>query len=402
MTEAAFRYSAIGADGVKVAGEIAASDRDAAILALRRQGQLPIRVVRRAALEFSLGTSGGPAVRQAAEFFAALAMLLGNGVALDQALGLMAGPHEDARISRVAARLRARVQAGGSLADAMAEAGERFDRVALAMIRAGEEGGQLARAAATAAAQLEAARRAQERTRAALTYPAVVLAAAGATLLLIATVVAPAFLPLFADRGAAPPLALALLAGLGTVLGGWWPLLLGLAGALWFAARTLMARPGVRLLWHAQLLALPRLGRVVAAAEIARFAQALGGMLEAGVRLPQALALAQGALRNQALAMEIALATTAIRGGDRLATALGTVPRMPPVARHLLAVGEQSGQVAQALLRIATLCGQQVQRDSERALALLGPALVVALGGLVALVIATLLGAVLDANQLVL
>jgi general secretion pathway protein F len=402
MTDAQFRYSAIGADGVLVAGEITAGDRDAAILALRRQGQLPIRVVGRAAPAFLFGPGRGLAAREAAAVFAALAMLLGNGVALDQALGLMAGPHEDARIARVVARLRARVQAGGTLADAMAEAGERFDRVALAMIRAGEESGQLARAAATAAAQLEAARQAQARTRAALTYPAVVLAAAVATLLLIATVVAPAFLPLFADRGATPPLALALLAGLGRVLGSWWPVLLVLAVALWLAARTLLARPGMRLLWHTQLLALPRIGRLVATVEIARFAQALGGMLEAGVRLPQALALAQGALRNQALAAEIARATTAIRGGDRLAAALGTVPRMPPVARHLLAVGEQSGQVAQALLRIATLCGQQVQQQSERALALLGPALVVALGGLVALVIATLLGAVLDANQLVL
>lgn len=402
MTDAAFRYSAIGTDGVKVAGEITAPDREAAILALRRQGQLPIRVVRRAALEFSLGSARGLSTRQSAAFFAALAMLLGNGVALDQALGLLAGPHEDATVSRVAARLRARVQAGGTLADAMAEAGERFDRVALAMIRAGEEGGQLARAAATAAAQLEAARAAQDRTRAALAYPAVVLAAAGATLLLVATVVAPAFLPLFADRGATPPLALALLAGLGQVLAAWWPLVLALAVGLWFAARTLLARPAMRLAWHVRLLALPGLGRVLAAAEIARFAQALGGMLEAGVRLPRALALAQGALRNHALAADIARATTAIRAGDRLAAALGTVPRMPPVARHLLAVGEQSGQVAQALLRIAALCGQQVQQESERALALLGPALVVALGGLVALVIATLLGAVLDANQLVL
>lgn len=402
MPERDFRYRAIGADGVIVAGAIQAADHAQAVEALRRLGQLPIAVARQGALDLSLPGARGLNARQAAALFAGLAMLLQSGVALDQALGLLAGPDEDPRIARAAARLRARVQAGAALAAAMAEDSERFDAVALAMIRAGEEGGQLAQAAATAAQQLETARLAGERLRAALTYPLVILLVALLTLVLIATVVAPAFLPLFADRGAAPPLALALLAGGGELLAAWWPALLAVALGGWAGLRHLMALPGLLLAWHRRLLAVPRLGRLVGAIEFGRFARALGGLLQAGVRLPQALKLAQAVLRNTSLAADIAGATTQVRAGNRLAAALGTVAHLPPVARHLLAVGEHSGQVAPALLRIAELCQRQVEKDTERALALLGPALVVGLGGLVAFVIAALLGAVLDANQLVL
>lgn len=401
MSERPFRFRAIGADGAIVAGVIAAADRGAAIEALRRQGQLPIRIAPRSAFQLELGGDGGLSPRRAAEFFAALALLLQNGVALDQALGLMADADAGTQQARLAAALRARVRDGAGLAAAMAEGRARFDPVALAMIRAGEEGGRLAAAAATAAASLEARRAASERLRAALAYPAMVLLAAALTLALIAGVVAPAFLPIFADRGAAPPLALALLAGLGGFVAAWWAAILPATVLAALAVRQALAQPAARLAWHRRALGLPWLGRLLAAAEFGRFAQALGGLLEGGVRLPQALALARDVLGNAALAADIAAATSAVRGGDRLAAALGTIDGLPPVARHLLAVGEHSGQVAPVLLRIAALCRHEVEQRSARALALLGPAMVIGLGGMVAFIIAALLGAVLDANQLV-
>jgi general secretion pathway protein F len=401
MAERAFRFHAIAADGSGVAGEIVAADRAHAIEALRRQGCLPVRVAPRSLLHVELAGARGLGARRAGEFLGALALLLQNGVALDRALALMAGGDADPRVARLAARLRARVQDGSTLAAAIAEGRERFDAVALAMLRAGEEGGRLAAAAALAGTQLEARRQAQARMRAALAYPAIVLVAAVLTLALVAGIVAPAFLPMFADRGVPPPAALALLAALGQAVASFWPLLLLAAGALWLLARRLLAEPALRLAAHRRLLRLPGLGRLLAAAEFARFAQALGGLLEAGVRLPQALALARGVLANAALAADIAAATAAVRAGDRLAAALGTIAALPPVARHLLAVGEQGGQVAAVLLRIATLCQHQVEAATGRILTLLGPALVIGLGGLVGFVVAALLGAVLDANQLV-
>jgi general secretion pathway protein F len=396
-----FRFRAIGADGAPVAGRIAAASRDAALEALRRQGSLPLALspARLAAVSVA---RRGLSVRRSGAFLAALALLLQNGVALDTALGLLADPAGDAATARLAGRLRTAVRDGAGLAGAI-EATERdFDPAALAMIRAGEEAGQLAQAIAAAAAQLEARRQAAAKLAAALAYPAMVCAAAVLSLALIAGIVAPAFLPMFADRGAAPPAALALLAAVGGFVAEWWAALLLAALGLWLLARALLAQPELRLARDRRLLALPWLGRLLAAAEVARFTLALGGMLQAGVRLPQALKLSRQVLGNAALAAEIAAATSAVRAGDRLAAALGAVAALPPVARQLLAVGEQSAQVAPVLLRIAALCQHQVEREVARALALLGPGLVIGLGALVAFVIAALLGAVLDANQLVL
>jgi general secretion pathway protein F len=401
MADRAFRFRAIGTDGASLSGEIIAADRAAAIEALRRQGCLPVRVTARTRLHLEVSAARGLDARRTGQFLAALALLLQNGIALDRALDLLAGGDGDPRTARLAGRLRTAVQQGSSLATAIAEQQARFDPLAAAMLRAGEEAGRLAAAAGIAAAQLEARRLAHERTQAALAYPAIVLAAGGLTLALVAGIVAPAFLPMFADRGVAPPFALALLASVGAFLAAWWPLLLLAAMAAWFAARRLLAEPSRRVALDRRLLRLPWLGRLLAAAEFGRFAQALGGLLEAGVRLPQALALARGVLGNAAFAADIAAATTAVRAGDRLAAALGTVAGLPPVARHLLAVGEQSGQVAPVLLRSAALCQHQVETTTARALTLLGPALVIGLGGLVAMVIAALLGAVLDANALV-
>jgi general secretion pathway protein F len=396
-----FHYRAVAADGRRVRGQLTATDREAAIRTLRQRGELPVRVEPHGVWRLSLAQPSRLSGRHAAELFASLSMLLHSGVKLDTALDLLADSNESATVARTAVSLRARVREGAGLAAALAQDVAGLDPVAVAMIRAGEEAGDLAQAAARVAAQLAATRAAAQRARAALAYPALVVLAAVATVILIATVVVPAFLPLFADRGAPPPLALALLAGLGALLAGWWPVGLAVLAAIGLGLRAALSRPGFRLRCHRTLLALPRLGRMLVLAELGRFARALGALVEGGVRLPQALALARGVLRNTALAAGIAAATASVRAGDSLAAALGTVAHLPPAARHMLQVGERSGQLAVALHRIAEHCERDVTRATERVLALLGPALVIGLGGMVALVISTLLTAVLDANQLV-
>jgi general secretion pathway protein F len=404
MTEPAkpFGFQAIGPDGRAIAGEIMAASREAAIAVLRRRGDLPIRVEPRSVWHVEIGRRGIGA-RGAAALLEGLALLLHSGVPLDQALGLLAGGEETPGTARLAAALRGQVQAGTSFAAALEASGAGFDAATLAAIRAGEEGGQLAAAAGRVASQLQAQAAAAEKVRAALTYPVLVLVAAGLTVVLVSTTVAPAFIPLFADRGVDPPLGLALLAGFGNALVSPMAPIAGLVLiAAWLVLRVALARPAARRSVHAAVLRVPRLGPALAAAEIGRFARALGGLLRGGVRLPTALGLARGTLRNAALAEDFERVALAIRAGGSLAEACAAIPQLPPVALHLLRVGERTAQLADALTRIAEDCERRVARESARILALLGPLLVVGLGAMVAALVSALLGAVLDANQLAL
>jgi general secretion pathway protein F len=403
---ATFSYRAIDAGGAAVDGEIEAPTLDAAVDRLRRRGELPVRIAPGAAPRpRAAGLFRRPrrlAPRAAASLFGALAMLLAAGLVLDGALDLLARTGEGAGVRRTAAALAQRVRAGSGLAGAMAALPGRFDPVSLAMVRAGEEGGRLDAALAGLARLAERSRQTAEKTRSALIYPAMVVLTAGATLTLLATVVVPAFAPLFADAGAELPLALALLLAAGDTLAAHGALiaLAGLAALL--AARAVLARPDAARARDRLLLRLPRIGALIAAAEAARFARALGCLMEGGVTLAAALPLAEAALANRALAAAVGAAAEEVRAGRPLGEALAADERLPPVLVQLLRIGEASGRAGPLLLRAAEICEGDVERGLERATALLVPGLIIALGALVALLVASLLGAILDANRLVL
>ncbi|MBY0431029.1 MAG: type II secretion system F family protein, partial [Rhodospirillales bacterium] len=247
---------------------------------------------------------------------------------------------------------------------------------------------------------LEKAQALRESVRSALIYPALLLAMTGFTIVIMLTVVLPQFQSLFDDAGQSLPLPARIVAAAGDIARTWgWTILpLGLAAAL--AVRHMLGNPQRRLRWDERVLKLPLAGDLVARLETARFGRTLGTLVGNGVPLLGALGIVTGTVRNQALRRALEESTEALKQGKGLADPLARSALFPPLAVHLVKVGEETGKLDSMLTKVADIFDQEVQRTLGRILALLVPVITVVLGLVVAAILGAILTAILSVNNL--
>ncbi len=408
-----FRYRAVAASGELVQGEMAAASQATVIERLRGQGHLPLAADEIAAgaghrrrltlaqwLRQPILGSARVTRRDVAIMTRELATLLEAGLTLDQSLKLLIELAEGEALEGLLADLLERIQGGSSLADALAQHEKLFPQVYVSMVRAGETGGALREVLSRLARYLDEAEALREQVKSALIYPVLLLILAAVSIVILLTVVLPQFTPLFENAGAKLPwlTRAVILVGDG-VQRYWWLLLGGGLGATWLARR-LLRQPARRAQVDRWLLRLPLLGELLAKIDTARFARALGTLLANGVPPLTALAIVQDALTNATLRRALADAATAMKDGGGLAAPLGRAGVFPKLAVHLLGVGEESGQLDPMLLKIAEVFDRDVKSTIERLMALLVPALTIVLGAIVAVIITSVMMAILSAYDL--
>jgi type II secretory pathway component PulF len=296
------------------------------------------------------------------------------------------------RLKEAVSRARARVAEGGSLATALDAQPGLFTGVTLGLIRAGERGVGLGPALKQAAHQLDREAESQARIRAALAYPALLAVAGTISVAVIVLFVVPRFAAILGDLGETLPRATRLQIGVSDLVRHY-GLLIGIAivvGSVFGAAEIRRRREA----FHEWLLGLPVIGALRQSLATARVARTLAVLLDTGTPALQALAIAQGAAGDDAVAGRIARARERVAEGAGLAVALSGTKALTSAALQLLAVGEQSGRVGHVLLKAADLDESRAERSLRVIVGLLEPALIIAFAGLVAFVAAALLQAV--------
>ncbi|MGE0385521.1 MAG: type II secretion system F family protein [Gammaproteobacteria bacterium] len=401
-----FRYKAVAPGGEIVEGEADAASRQALIDRLHASGHTPLRAAAvdgggRSAARVVLARRRGLGRRDVLELTSQLATLIGAGLDLDRALTVMLDVGASAPRMQVLERLRRDIRAGSALSQSLAAQGALFSRFYVNMVRAGEAGGVLAEVLQRLAQYLERAQALRDGIRGALLYPAILLAVAALSMLVLLTVVLPQFRDLFAQMDAQLPLLTRIVLACGDALRHWgWLALLavGAAGA-WLAWR-LEREPHLQLHRDRLLLRLPLIGQIVLRAEVARFARTLGTLLGSGVTLITALAIVRETMTNRVLAELIGAAADRIRQGGGLSEPLRAANVLPAQAIHLIRVGEETGELDRMLLRIADIYDNEVAVAVRHALAVLEPALIVLLALGVAIIVLSLLLAILGVNDL--
>lgn len=399
-----YRYRAIAPSGEAQQGDAEAANADAAKQDLRRRGLMIVELHEASAAQPLALLPGGSkrrvSARTLADFASGLAALIEAGLPLDRALAASSREGAQGPLGKIAEQLREAVRRGRPLALAMEQYPEAFTPTHRALVQAGEAGGNLAACLRRMAEIAERGAAMREALRAALVYPACLIGMALLSLIFIATVVLPQFKPFFDEAGTAMPLPAEILLGIGDVLRNYYLLLLpALLGLAWATAR-LLARPDMRQRRDTALLRLPVIGALLAALEAEKLCRLLGVLLRQGVPLPSAWQLTIDGIGNAAFTASICDVGALIRRGGDLATGLGQSPYLPATAVDLVAIGEQSGRLADMLLRAAELIDQDARRRTQRLLALLSPAITVLVGAMVAAVIATVFTALLGLNQL--
>jgi general secretion pathway protein F len=398
----------VNASGLPLTGALEASSAEAAVEHLQSIGHYPTAIMVaggngwRDWLRRQVAASRRVPSRDLSLATHELATLLRAGLSLDRVIETVAGLGKVRRLRSPLCNVLQRIRSGSTPSAAFAAEPSTFSQLYVSMIRAGEAGGQLEAAFSQLAEYLGRAHDRREAVRSALVYPVVLLVTAGLAMTVNLTVVVPQFEPLFREAGKDLPAATRAVAGIGHFVGAYWPLLCSaMAIAVW-ALRYAFAWPPMRTRWHALLLRLPAIGRLMTNIETERLARSLAALLANGVALPAALDVAKDTVGNTVFADAVARTASSLREGEKLADRLARSRVFPEMAVDLVRVGEESGRLADMLFHQANLFETEIRHALDRLMALLVPAITLVLGAMVAALIAAMLAAVLSINDLAL
>lgn len=394
----AFSYAAVDALGRRTRGRLEVGTSDDVRRRLTERGLLLVSCepVESSSTIGAIRVSGSGR-RSLVETTRAIASLLSAGMPLTRVL----------ETSRAVARgqlavaldvVRSRVERGESLAAALAEQSDVFDPFYVGAVRAGERGSDLPAAFARLADHIERQESVRERLISASIYPLILAAVGGTALMVLLLFVVPRFVTLIEDTGAAIPAATAVLLGVSNLVRAYWAILLISALTLPTGFAALRGWPDGRRLMDGALLRLPLVGRLRREVLGARFARLLAVLLRGGAPLLQALDSVAGSIADSRAADEVTRVRARTREGQPLHVVLAESVLFPELLARLVAVGEESGRLSDFLERAALMLEDHAQRSIERMVTLLEPAMIVAFGGIVALVALSLLQAVYGLN----
>ncbi|MFZ2236755.1 MAG: type II secretion system inner membrane protein GspF [Dokdonella sp.] len=398
---AAFSYEALDSEGRSQRGVLQGDSARSVRSALRERGLNPVSVDESSKKRSGLFARRGLSAPQRALLTRQLATLIGAGLPIDEALAALSEQNDNERQRALTVSLRSRVMEGASLAQALSEFPESFPEIYRASVGAGEQSGRLSQVLEKLADHAEASDALAQKLLGALAYPLLLSIVAIAVVTGLLTFVVPQIVGVFQNMGHALPMATRVLLGVSAFLRSWGWLLLGILVVAIIAIRIALQQESQRLRWHAWQLRIPLFGRLIRAANTARAMRTLALLSASAVPLLDALSIAAQVVPNLPMRTALRQAAFKVREGTGFAKALGDSGQFPPVALRLIASGERSGELPRMLDQAA----QQQQRDLDRWLnvmsSILGPGVILLVGGLVLFIVLAILLPIFSINQMV-
>lgn len=405
---AAFEYTALDGRGREKRGVLEGDAPRAIRAQLRNQGLTPVDV--REIADRSSGSGGprrlfnfqrGMAVTELSLFTRQLATLSRAGLPMEEALKAVAEQTENARAQRTIIGVRSQVVEGQTLAAALGHFPNSFNDLYRATVAAGEQSGRLDEVLSGLADYVEDQQAMRQKVLGALLYPAFLTIVAIAIVIALLTTVVPDLVRVFESIDAELPMLTRVLIGLSDFMRAWgWLLGIGLAAAV-MAAIYALRRESVRRRVHAQILRLPLIGRFVRGVNTARFTRTLSILTRSGVPALEAMNIGGDVVSNLPMREAIARAARKVREGEAIHRALGAERLFPPITLHMIANGELSGELETMLARAAEHQEREVETLRQGVMGILGPVVILLMGGLVLMIVLAILLPVFDLNQLV-
>lgn len=335
---------------------------------------------------------------QVAELARFLSLLLRAEIPLAECLDVLGGQC-DPKLSVVLADIRDRVTGGDSLGEALAAHGGWFDPVFVSAAKMGELSGQLDTALADLATHLHARQALRHKLSGALTYPIILVFVGVGVVLFLMSYVVPQLLTVLATAGRPLPASTALLKSTSDLLVAHW-LLLAIAVATCLGGMVVYyGRPSGRLRIQRTLLRIPALGPLLQKTIVAQFAQQMALLLRTGIPFVDAVRNVSGQSRNLVLAAELSAAAEAVESGSDIAPTLAGSRIFPPVVRHLIAVGQNSGELTGMLDQLRERYVVEVNFAVTKFATALEPLLIVLLAAMVGFVAFACLMPILEATR---
>ncbi|HEU4621716.1 MAG TPA: type II secretion system inner membrane protein GspF [Burkholderiaceae bacterium] len=416
---AAFRYEALTAAGKTEAGVIEADSARHARSLVRARGLAPVAIdpiVDDAQGSGRRARGGKLRSGELALTTRQLASLLSAGLPLERALSALIEQAERPHVRDVLASVRTDVLGGQSLAIALNRYPRDFPDIYRSLVAAGEASGDLSKVLDQLATYIEDRNTLSQKVMLAFTYPAIVSGVALLVVIGLLTYVVPQVVSVFDQTKQKLPMLTVILIGISDFLRGYgWLLILAIAGGA-FALRTALKQEAFRRRWDRRLLDIPIVGRLLRSLDTARFASTLAILVGGGVPILKALEAGARTVGNLAMRDDVDAAIVRVREGASLARALAAGAELdeeaiaagrkakghfPPVLIHLIASGEQTGNLPDMLQRAAQGQADELSRRTLALTSLLEPALILTMGVVVLVIVLAVLLPIIEINQLV-
>ncbi len=402
----AFEYTALDPKGRTRKGVVEGDTPRQVRQALREQGLLPVSVeeVRQKEARRSGGGTlfkRGISATDLALLTRQLATLVRSGMPLEEALKAVSQQTEKPRVKSMIMGVRSRILEGHTFADALGDFPHVFSDLYRTTIAAGEQSGHLDVVLERLADYTEGRQAMRQKLGLALLYPALVTLVAVGVILLLLSYVVPQVVEMFAHVGQELPwLTRALIATSGFLSAHGLTLLAALAAAI-LAFQALMRREGPRRRFHALLLRLPLIGRVVRGLETARFARTFAILTASGVPVLEAMRLSAQVITNLPMREAVQAAARRVREGAGIKQALEAGGYFPPMTLHLIASGEASGNLEAMLERAAETQERELETTIAALVGVFEPFMILVMGGVVLTIVLAIMVPILDMNRLI-
>ena len=377
-----FVWEGTDKSGKKIKGKSLASDEAAVRADLRRKEIVPTRIRKQRQGMFAGGGKITPG--DIAIFSRQLATMLSAGIPLVQAFEIVGSGHENAAMQKLILSIKADVEGGSALAEALAKQPLYFDDLFVNLVEAGEQAGALESLLDKIATYKEKTEAIKKKIKKALTYPAAVLVVALVVTTILLIFVIPSFEDLFQGFGADLPTftrmvielsAFVRTKGILILIG----IIAAVAAFLYFKKRS---RP-FRHFLDRMMLKAPIIGPILQKASIARYARTLSTMFAAGVPLVEALESVAGATGNIVYEVGVLEMRDEVATGQRLQQAMENTELFPNMVNQMIAVGEESGSLDEMSAKVADFFEEDVDNAVDNLSSLLEPLIMGILGILV-------------------
>ncbi len=400
-----YTYEATTKEGDVMKGTIQAVSERFAIDQIQDMGYFPLNVSR-AEKEKTFDMDALPFLRSRVTekdimtFTYQLGVLLDAGFTLDKALSVLLDLSEKKALKSLIKEILSHIKSGKSLSESLSKFPSAFPLFYVNMVKAGETGGFLEETISRMAVYLENSQALKEDIRSALIYPLVLSIVGGAAVVVLLTFVVPKFTIIFSDMGGELPLPTIILLAVSNGLRHyWWVVLLFVLGVFFYLRYYLKNESGRRW-WDGLKFKLPLFGKLYKEAAVANFARTFGTLLKSGVPILNALQIVKGTLRSERLAEIISSVREGVKKGRGISEPLKNSDIFPPIAVHMVIVGEETGRLDEMLFKIAERFDLEVRTTVKRLLSLLEPVLILSMGIVVGFIVIAMLMAIFSINEL--
>ncbi|MBS1871892.1 MAG: type II secretion system F family protein [Acidobacteria bacterium] len=402
MAATSYYFKAVGSDGKVRTGTLAAESDKRAAQELKRQGLIPVYVgleQKKGGFEFKMPTFTAGKRRDVLFFTQELSTLLNSGVPLDRALAISNELTEKPVFRQVLIDVLRVLKGGKSFADSLATHPDYFPELYTNMVRAGEASGSLG----VIFERLAEFERTRDDLRGyiigSMIYPGLLATVGLVSMTILLTFVVPRFAAVFQDGNIKMPLPTKIMLEASAIVRQYGLFVAAGVVAGVVALRAYIGTTEGRLWWDGLRLKIPVLGDALRKAETARFARAMGTLVANSVPLVQSIGISGAILNNRRIANSLESVATGVKRGEGIAAPLKRCGEFPPLASHLLSVGEETGKLDTMFNRMAEIYETDTRAAIKRFTALFEPLIILVMGIMVGGLILTLMLAITSINE---